>query len=272
MHATGTPEWVTGIEGELGVPTPGDAWTLSWDGVHEGVVVIAQVHTDFILGIPLTDGRASATEVEVSLGEERVVLWPQAETGLGDFLLHTRLGRAVDDDELKELRLWAADRGDLTLLQPGAGDVDEDKLRDILVDYQRRCFIEWPSESEVIIDVDATGMTAREFRSATGFDTPRVLEMWGGDLLTSDEIVALGDNAEGWTTTARDVLTREFSTPEVKSLIVELCNAAEISERAARNHARSAYALAARTDSVSDRTSTRAEDTIRLLIQEAHAS
>ncbi|MFJ2543055.1 hypothetical protein [Microbacterium sp. NPDC087589] len=272
MHATGTPDWVTGISSAPAAPAPGDAWTLSWDGIHEGVVVIAQVHDDFILGIPVTAGRAGATEVGVTLGQASVVLWPQAETGLGRFLLHEKLANVLDDEQLQEIRRWAADRGVLTTLAAGSGPADADALTQLLDDYRRRCFIEWPSETELTVDVEATGMSARQFRAVTGFDTPRVLELWGGDLLSNDEIAALGENAEKWTSATHDAVTREFASPEVKSLVVELCDAAGISEREARNNARRAYALAARTDSVSERASSRAADTLRLLIQDAHAS
>lgn len=268
MHATGTPTWVTGIDDAPAAPTPGDAWTLSWDGTHEGIVVIAQVRDDFILGIPVTDGTASATEVTANLNGAPVVLWPQAETGLGTFLLHQRLGTVLAPDQLRELRLWAADRGELHTLDAGDGPVAADTLQQLLRDYQRRCFIEWPSEAEATIDVAATGLTARQFHEATGIATERVLDLWGGQRLTEDELAALGDLAEKWTTHAADAPTRELASPEVKRLVLELCSVAGVTEREARNRARSAYALAARTDSVSERAASRAADTLMLLIQE----
>ncbi|MFF7291667.1 hypothetical protein ACFY9N_03955 [Microbacterium sp. NPDC008134] len=272
MHATGTPEWVSEISSAPAAPAPGDAWALSWDGVHEGVVVIAQVHDDFILGIPVTTDTATSTEVTVELGTTNVALWPQAETGLGSFLLHRRLGNVLDDAQVREVRLWAAERANLSTLISGSGSANANSLTELLDEYRRRCFIEWPSETELIVDVDATGMNARQFRDATGFDTPRVLELWGGDLLDEAELHSLGDNAHAWTMPAHDLITRELATPELKPLIVELCEAAGVSERQARNTARSAYALAARTASVSERASTRAADTLRVLIQDAHAS
>lgn len=269
MHATGTPNWITELTAEPATPVPGDAWALSWDGAHEGVVVIAQVHDDFVLGIPLTHGEASSTEIPAVLGEVAVTLWPQAETGLGTFLLHRRLGRVLGDAQLREMRRWAAGRGELETLVPGSGAANEDDLMRLLQDYQRRCFIEWPSEAEVTIDVNATGMTPRQFRDATGLDTERVVDLWDGHLLTAEERELVDAT---WTTHASTIPTRELSSPDVKLLVVELCEATGTSEREARNAARSAYALAARTDSVSERASTRAADTLRLLIQDAHAS
>lgn len=272
MHANGTPAWITGIDDAPAAPAVGDAWALSWDGEHEGVIVIAQVHDDFVLGIPVTLGDASETEIPALLGDSTVALWPQAETGLGNFLLHRRLGTIFSTEEVREMRRWAADRGDLATVSSGSGAVNIEELKQLLLDYQRRCFIEWPSEAEVTLDVEATGLNARQFREATGFPTERVLDLWDGQILTAEERAALGENAESWTTYAPDAPTREFASPDVKALVMELCLEAGISEREARNTARSSYALAARTDSVSERASTRAADTLRLLIQDARAS
>lgn len=272
MHATGTPDWAIGLNDAPAAPTPGDVWSLSWDGVHEGVVVIAQVHPDFVLGIPVTAGEASATEVVSSINETNIVLWPQAETGLGTFLLHHRIGPVLDASQVREVRRWAAEEGELTTVSAGSGAVDMDTLADLLKDFRRRCFIEWPSDSEVTIDVPATGLNARQFHEVTGLAADRVLDLWGGHTLTEDEVAVLGDRADTWTTYVADGPTRELASPDVKVLVLELCDAAGLSERDARNSARNAYALAARTNSVSECSASRAADTLRLLIRDAHAS
>lgn len=251
---------------------PGDVWSLAWDGRHEGTVIISRVFDDHIMGIPLTEDDPRESELAVTVGSTVVAAWVRAETGLGGFLLHRRLGRALTADQISEARRWAAGRGELTTLLAGSGERGAESLLEVLDAFRRRCFIEWPSQQEATLDVEATGMSPRQFHEATGIDVGRVVELWDGHFLTEQEREALGDRLDEWTTVAADTPSKELSSPEVKDLVMELCSAARVSERVARNTARSAYALAARTDTVSARKASRAADTLHILIEEARAS
>lgn len=120
-------------------PEVGDAWALY--GEPESTIVLAEVFDGFVLGIPLTTGTASATEIRSALRGKPVTLWPQVETGLNRGQLRRWLGAVLTADEVREARRWAADRGDLAALTAGDGDVDRAELEALCDEYQRRCFI-----------------------------------------------------------------------------------------------------------------------------------
>ncbi|MFJ4036905.1 hypothetical protein ACIPVB_02375 [Microbacterium sp. NPDC090007] len=267
-----TPEWAAGFDDPASTPASGDVWELSWNGLHEGIVVVAVVRDDYVLGMPVTAGPAGPANVVVPLAGSSITVWPRLETGLGRFLLHRRLGTVLSDDRIRELRLWAHGRGDLATFAPGDGEEDSSTVDHLVRDFQRRCFIEWPSAEESTLDIAATEMTPRQFQEHTGWEPGRILELWSGLILTPEERQALGENADAWTTEVVDLPTRELTSPEVKGLVLELCATRGISEREARNAARDAYALAARTDSVTARRASRAADAIRTLIADSSAS
>lgn len=273
MNATGTPAWVAALEGVASAPiVPGDLWTLSWDGQYEGAVIVSRVADNHVLGIPVTNDEPSERDIAITVGDTSLSAWPHAETGLGDFLLHKRLGAALSPEEVTQARRWAVGRGELTTLRTGSGARDAVTFAEVLEAFRRRCFIEWPSQEEAVLDVAATGMNPREFHEATGIETGRIVELWEGHFLDADDRAALGERLGAWTRVAVDAPSRELSSPQVKELVMELCSASELSERAARNAARSAYALAARTETVSARVASRAADILRLLIEDARAS
>lgn len=199
-------------------------------------------------------------------------MWPQAETGLGLFLLHRKLGAPLTPDQVAEARRWYYRGEDLTTLSPGTGETNSDMLESIVGDFGRLCFLEWPSVEEASLDVSALGLTAREFHEAARIEVGRVVELWDGLPLTADErqlVEGLNAAALTWQPSGA---TLELSAPAVKDLVLELAEVSGLSERDARNRARNAYALAARTDSVVQRQRSRAEDTLRTLIEECRAS
>lgn len=269
-----TPEWVAHAldEGTADAPQVGELWTLGWDGRHEGVVVIAGVYPHHVLGFPITNDTASEREVELELGRHPVTLWPQAETGLGTFLLHAKIGAVLTPDQVMEIRRWEAGRGVLSTLTTGSAPSVATRLEELLPHFQRLCFIDWPSEAEAALDIAAVGMTPRDFATATGFATARVLALWGGMPVTDEERAQLGEHADAWLTFASDAATSALSEPALKDLFSELAALTGGDERHARNAARAGYALAARTDSAVARDTTRAVDTVKALIEEARAS
>lgn len=269
-----TPDWISGAvdESTHGAPQIGDLWTLAWDGHYEGTVIVADVFAHHILGLPVTAGEASAREVALLRDRVSLTLWPQAETGLGTFLLHARIGVALTPDQVLEIRRWEAQRGELWTVSSGSAAVEPERLRKLLPHYQRLCFIDWPSDAEATLDIASLGMSPREFATETGLPAARVLALWSGLPVTEDERELLGPRAENWLTIAPDAATDALSAPALKDLFSELITLTGADERSARNVARKEYALAARTDSAVARDATRAADTLRALIAEARAS
>lgn len=272
-HAKGTPPWANAMvatDVEASAPVVGELWTLSWNMRFEGVVLIAAVFDDYVLGMPVTNDAASQAEVVIAEG---LAVWPQAETGLGTFLLHRPLDTALTAEQVGELRRWNAGLGELTSLRAGDGSHDEATFDGLLAAMQDRCFIQWPSDAEAILDRAAVGMTNRQFIEATGLPVPRALELWGGAPLEPSDVDALGDRAEEWTVVTHDAVTNELSSPALKDLVTMLATVASLDERAARNRARrSHYTLAARSTSAVARSATQVRDTLLTLIDEARAT
>ncbi|MFG6402492.1 hypothetical protein [Microbacterium sp. P04] len=269
------PEWVTQVthdSARLCAPAVGDLWTLSWGGCYEGTVLLTQVYAHHVVAAPITNVVASSTEISLTRNGIELSLWPQAETGLGTFLLHEQIGTALTSTQVLEIRRWQAQVGPLSSVSPGIGERDGAVFEEILARFQRLCFIEWPSDAEAVLDLDAVALEPSQFAQTTGISTPRVLDLWSGLPLQEEELTALGANADEWVTVSHDSVTAELSSPEVKDLFAELASLLGGDERLARNNARSAFALAARTDSAPRRNATRIADTVRTLIEEARAS
>lgn len=274
FQLTDMPDWVarTLDAATAAPPEVGELWTLAWDGRYEGAVLITDVFADHLLALPVTDDEASAREVAVRMADTELAVWPQAETGLGTFLLHARLANLLSREQTLEVRRWEAQRGNLSSLSAGTAQHDANKLHEIFTKFQRLCFIEWPSEAEAVLDVDAVAMSAREFAALTGLTTPRVLALWSGMPASEEERALFADRADGWLTVSADAATRALSKPAVKDLFMELLAVGGGDERSSRNAARNQYALAARTDSAVIRNTTRAVDTVKSMIADARAS
>ena len=271
----GTPDWVSRASGDGTEhdPAVGDVWTLGWDSHFEGAVVITGVYDNHVLGMPVTNNEASATEIAVRLGDEPLCVWPQAETGLGTFLLHERLREGLlTGTQTVEVRRWEAQVGDLDTLTAGTGEMQVETLHELLEEYQRLCFVEWPSDAEASLDVDAVGMTPLDFAALTGLTTPRVLDLWNGLPVGDDERQILGTHGENWLTVVPDAAITNLSKPAVKDLLLELMALTGDDERSARNGARHEYCLAARSDSAVARDAGRAVDTVRSMIENARAA
>lgn len=275
FELTGTPDWVAQAlltSEAAGSPRVGELWTLAWDGQYQGAVVIAATYADHVLALPVTDGHASSTEILLPYDGVDLTLWPQGETGLGTFLLHTMLGAVLTQEQVLEIRRWEAQYGDLGTVEVGRATRTREQLFALLEHYRSLCFIEWPSDIEATLNVDAVAMDPREFAAQTGLPPARVLALWGGLPPTEDERGAIASLDEDWLVVAPDDATMSLSSPEVKDLLVELTSLMDGDERSARNAARREFALAARTESAVARNATRAADTVRMLIEEARAS
>lgn len=275
FELSGTPDWVAQAlltSTSADAPRAGELWSLAWDGEFQGTAVIAVVQPDHVLALPVTDDAASGTEIVLHHDGVNLSLWPQGETGLGIFLLHARLGALLTDAQVLELRRWEAQRGELHTLSTGTGTRTREQLSTLLEHYRELCFIEWPSDAEATLNLDAVAMEPLEFATQTGLPAARVLAIWGGLPPTADERATIAAQDESWLSVSPDSATLSLSAPEVKDLFVELTSLMGGDERAARNAARRDFALAARTESAVARNATRAADTVRTLVEEARAA
>lgn len=275
FELAGTPDWVAhALPSSEAADSPriGELWTLAWDGHFQGAVVIAATYADHVLALPVTDDAASNREILLPYDGVDLALWPQGETGLGIFLLHSKLGAVLTQEQVLEVRRWEAQRGDLNTVEVGRGTRTREQLFALLEHYRNLCFIEWPSDIEATLNVDAVAMEPKEFAALTGLPPARVLAMWGGLSPTEDERATIAAQDQDWLVVAPDDATMSLSSPKVKDLLIELTSLMDGDERSARNAARRDFALAARTESAVARNATRAADTLRMLIEEARAS
>lgn len=274
FELSATPEWVSRAltdGGTVDAPQTGELWTLAWDGQFLGTGVIAGAYLDHVLVLPVTSSVASATEIAVHHGGVTLALWPQGETGIGNFLLHARLGNMLTDEQVLEVRRWEARRGQLETLQTGSAARTREQLAEVLDHFRELCFIEWPSMAEAVLDVEAVGLEPMDFARETGLSTPTVLALWDGVPPTAGVREVIEARDERWLTIRPDDAIVSLSSPAVKDLFVELTSLMGGDERAARNAARREYSLAARTSSAIARDTTRAADTLRQLIEEKRA-
>jgi hypothetical protein len=125
------------ISASSSLPQKGELWTLSWNSEFEGMVVIAAVYKDHILGLPVTAGHASREEalIEASAFGTELAVWPEAETGLGMVLLDRNLGRAFDDDAVLDLRKWGRSLAKSETILVGSGDRDDVAFISLLNDF-----------------------------------------------------------------------------------------------------------------------------------------
>jgi hypothetical protein len=275
FELSGTPTWVSralATSHAVDAPRVGELWTLAWDGRFSGTAVIAGAYSDHVLALPVTASAASATEIALHHDDAALALWPQGETGIGNFLLHARIGVMLTDNQVLEVRRWEARLGQLETLQTGSAARTRQQLADVLNHFRELCFIEWPSIAEAVLDIEAVDLEPVDFARETGLSTPTVLALWDGVPPTAGVREVIEARNDGWLTIRSDEAIASLSSPAVKDLFIELTALMGGDERAARNAARREYSLAARTSSVIARDTTRAADTVRQLIEETRAS
>lgn len=271
----GTPDWVLRASADdhaVDAPRTGELWTLAWDGRFLGTAVIAAAYPDHVLVLPVTASDPSPTEVVMEHCGLALALWPQGETGIGVFLLNARLGTVLTEAQVLEVRRWEARRGELQTLHAGAAVRTRALLAEVLNHFRELCFIEWPSMTEAVLDVEAVNLEPLDFARETGLPTPVVLTLWDGVPPAAPVRELIQARDEAWLKVRPDDAIASLSSPAVKELVTELTMLMGGDERAARNAARREYSLAARTSSAIARDTTRAADTVRQLIEDTRAA
>ncbi len=144
----------------------GDLWLLSWDGIGLGLGVISAHMRDYVLMWPVTlpsePSHSPALLTEDSPLGVPVSIWPTRETGVGDALLHRRLGRlltprlmvaiedALDEDESPPLPIAA----------PPSDPAQQRAQDEEMIDrWEAICLMQWPAPTatDLRLDREAAG-------------------------------------------------------------------------------------------------------------------
>ena len=83
--------------------TPGDVWTLRWDGTDLATAMVVQAYDSFAVVWPVTSASHSSPPALAINDEHRALgaaLWPTRPTGIGNHLLGTRLGTLLSQDAI----------------------------------------------------------------------------------------------------------------------------------------------------------------------------
>jgi hypothetical protein len=259
---------------EPGTPSIGEIWLLTWNRAARALVLITAVHDGYVLAMPVTDDPATQTEAVLSaplLGLDLAV-WARLETGLGAFLLHRNLGPALTEEETRDLRRWGAGIDGPGSATVGSGPTEAQVQKRVLDDFSELCFIEWPGTDDRVLDIEVVSGGAPAFAKSTGLAVARVLQLWDQEVPTADERELISNllarDPEEIFVLPEGRVIRDLGQPLVKDLVVRLAEARHIDEPSARRLTRSAFALAARTDSATARESTRLRDTLLRLLAE----
>lgn len=260
-------------------PSPGELWLLSWNNEEPVAALVTAAREDYVLAMPVTFNLDEAGPDEVVLEADVLglpaVIWNRAETGLGTFLLQRRVAVAVAAPQLQSIRRSAANGvPDPALLH---GDADSaSTFESVAARFAELCFVEWPAvqSGERILNTDvlaAAGIDAQTFAARTGFGPAPVLALWSGETIRPEQVdavnSALGQIAEAAVVVPDDFVIAELRRPQWKDSVARIAQHHHVDERAARELVRADVALAARTDSLSERRRTAVADAITRLLE-----
>lgn len=258
--------WVEGEPGEVAV---GDLWLLSWDGVGLGLAVVSARLAGYVLvwpaSLPTDEAYSPAVRVPSSPLGVPVDVWPTRETGVGDALLHRRLGSLLDRRLMVSIG-DAVDDGALPPLPfaPAALDADVQRSRDeAMIDHwEAVCLTQWPSLAVLASRLDpetvrALGLTPSQVGALLELDAVDAVAVVRGEVaLTPDqaEVVAgyAGVRREDLMSPTRDAAVRALLDPTWKARVLALAVRRSLAEGAARDLVASEFALAARSSNTVD--------------------
>jgi hypothetical protein len=254
--------WSTGVPG---VPTVGDLWLLSWDGVALELAVISAVAPTFVLVWPVSLPDAPSFPPAVVVAETPLGvplhLWPTRETGIGLHLLHRRFGSVLT---ARTMRLVSdeLDVGKSSLLSLAAPNVEAEAIEaesDALVErWEAICFHTWPARQIGITSLDPrvlgqAGLEVGDLADVLGIALPEAVSIARGETAPTAEHLSvlaarLGVDPEQLLQDELDVAARLLLAPSVKDNILTIARGHGTDEAGARNLIRSEFALAARSD------------------------
>lgn len=244
----------------------GDLWVMSWDCSYLGLVCVAAVKQGYILGWPVTlpEEPAFAPALVVNHTPLRMplFLWLTRETGLGMHLLHWPLGRLINPQSIQRIA-WALEDGEdpgMPFAPGAAADAANTEADEAMVErWASLCFHTWPETRTLYLSetkIKNAGGIASRIADCLGLSSVDLRSLWTGVQPASEEQLAkvahvLG--VEASTLLADDPMgeaVERLAAPLFKEPLLSLASHVGITEGAARDHARSQYALAARDDSL----------------------
>ncbi len=283
VSSEGVHVWLDGTPAEPGV---GDLWLLSWDGTAAGLVILARIVDDYVLGWPVTLAGDPAFAPAVLLDSSplgiRLTVWPTLETGLGEHLLHRRLGTALVPEVVSRVRRTAigGEPGPLPTAERSADEeLDAAFLSELLITYRSLCFNEWSTAVPGVSVLDRgammdRGIEVRRLAHTLDVDVPLAASLLRQDQApTESQLRALasdlGVDEAALITPPSGSWVRELRRPRYKDDLRRLALKLNTDERHARAEVQAEYSRAARVATGDARTRTKLQDAIDRLLERA---
>lgn len=248
--------------------TPGEAWTLRWDGEELARAVVAQVHEGFVVVWPLTDSTHPVYAPSVRVDDKHrslgAAVWPSRPTGIGNHLLGNRLGTLLNEEAVGTMVDQMEDpETEMTVLPLGDAPYDSEADERLLDEWTAYCFHTGVPERQRWLDTTHLD-SSRSVAAALGLDVVQTRAYWDGvSPVTETQVETLARE----TGIPAEQLTRDdpyagvmqrLASPEFKAAVEARVQATGLSEEQVRTAARQEFALAARDDSP-----TRMDDKLR---------
>lgn len=239
--------------------TPGDVWSLRWDGKDLARALVVQVHDDFIVAWPLTGAAHPAYAPGLLVDDEHrflgTVVWPSRPTGIGNHLLGNRLGTLLDEDAIEAITNQMEDpEAELTILPLGGAPYDPEADERLLNEWTTYCLHTGTSEEQHWLNTSRID-SSRSVAEALGLSVAQTRAYWNGmKPLTDTQIGALasrtGIPAEDLTGADPYVhVVQRLAHPDFKTAVEARVQATGLDEEHVRASTRQEFALAARDDS-----------------------
>ncbi|QGH69779.1 hypothetical protein [Pseudactinotalea sp. HY158] len=259
--------WVNGAPAR---PAAGDLWLLSWDGHGLGLGVIASRHDGFVLVWPvsLPGDPVAPPAVQVDDTPLGVPLfpWPSRETGIGDALLHRRLGPLLAPEAMGATADAFEDGTPPPLPfaptpPPQGADAADTYSRQLIDTWERICFIQWPApDAAETIYTDAlraAGLAPSEVADLLNLPTDQAVAIFLGQApVTPEQASTLEGAAQAEPGLLRapmlDAAARKLIDPGRKAQVLAVSGHRNVSESQARDLVASQFALAARSNANAD--------------------
>jgi len=280
-HGVATDAWMHSVPGN---PQIGDLWLLSWDAQALGLVVVSGVAPTFVLGWPVTLPGDQTFPPAISVDESplgQIAVWPSRETGVGNHLLHRRLGTALSERTM-HLLADAFEEGTEPVLPFATTDIGlegRETASDRMVDAWEAINLNvWPVPRPGITPLDADVLRANGTQVGTlaeilSISVPEAVGLYNGEMAPAPSelellVVALGVPTEQLLRSQLDTESIAMLAPRIKDDLVEIIRRRAIGEESARDLIRSQFALAARSD---DTPRSRLDAAIQRVLHESEA-
>jgi len=259
----GADRWLTDAPAD---PAVGDLWLLSWDGVGLGLGVISARHDGFVLIWPVSVPSDPVAPPALAVADSPLGVplfpWPSRETGVGDALLHRRLGTLLSPLAMARTA-EAFDEGSEPPLPFASSPVDDTAQAalaysvELVGAWERICLLQWPSlDQESRLDPDAmrdSGLAPSAVADALGIDTADAVAVFlGQSPVTRAQLEALAAASDA---RPEDLLDQgapqaaalRLISPRRKEQVLQVAARLGLREGAARDRVVREFALAARS-------------------------